>query len=183
MKIATKLILILLLLAMTASAKKRDPLTEAETDQLRETSLEPDKRIKLLINFTEARINAIDQARTDTKLGDGRGPRIHDLLEDFTSLLDEMDDNLDQYEGRNLDKDAVKLYHKALKELIDADARFDLKLKAIKSSTETDPVMKKLAPDFRFALQDAEEALQSSANAAREDIETTHDQKGADKKK
>ncbi len=79
---------------------------------------------------------------------------------------------------RKLDKDAVKLYHKGLKELIDADARFDLKLKAIKSATETDPVMKKLAPDFRFVLQDAEEALQSSADAAREDMETTHDEKG-----
>lgn len=183
MKIASKIILLLLLLTMTASAKKRDPLTEAESDQLRETSLEPQKRIKLLISFTEARLNAIDQVRSDTKLGDGRGPRIHDLLEDFTSLLDEMNDNLDQYEQRKLDKDAVKLYHKGLKELIDADARFDLKLKTIKSATETDPVMKKLAPDFRFVLQDAEEALQASTSAAREDMETTHDEKGADKKK
>lgn len=182
MKIATKLTLVLLLLTMAASAKKRDPLTEAETDELRQTALEPDKRIKLLISFTEARLTAIDQIRVDPKLGNERGPRIHDLLEDFTSLLDEISDNLDQYETRKMDKDATKLYHKGLKELIDADERFDLKLKAIKASTESDPVMKKLSVDFRFVLQDAEEALKSSADSAREDIETTHEENAPKKK-
>jgi hypothetical protein len=182
MKIATKVMLVLLLLTVAASAKKRDPLTEAETDELRQTALEPDKRVKLLISFTEARLTAIDQVRVDPKLGDSRGPRIHDLLEDFTSLLDEIGDNLDQYETRKMDKDAVKLYHKGLKELIAADERFDLKLKAIQSATETDPTMKKLSPDFRFVLQDAKEALQSNLDAAREDVETTHEENAPKKK-
>jgi hypothetical protein len=184
MKIAAGFMLVLLLLTAAASAKKHDPLTEAEADQLRQTALEPDKRIKLLIEFTEARLNAIDQVKVDTKLGNGRGPRIHDLLEDFASLLDEINDNLDQYETRKMDKDAEKLYKKGLKELIAADERFDRKLKALRSSTETDPTMQKLLPDFRFVMQDAEEALKSSDEAAREDSETTHDGKSApDKKK
>ena len=55
--------------------------------------------------------------------------------------------------------------------------RFDLKLNALKSAAETDPVTKKEAPDFRFVLQDAQEALKSNADMAREYIETTHDQK------
>lgn len=175
MKIATRFMLFLLLLSVAASAKKRDPLTEAETDQLRATALEPDKRIKLMINFTAARLTAIDEVRVDSKLGDARGEKIHDLLEDFSNLLDEINDNLAQYEGRPLDKDTTKLYHKALKELIEADQRFDLRLKAIHSSTETDPVMKKLYPDFRFVLQDAEESLKANLDAAREDVETTHE--------
>jgi hypothetical protein len=37
--------------------------------------------------------------------------------------------------------------------------------------------MKKLLPDFRFVLQDAEDSLKASAEAAREDSETTHTQK------
>lgn len=175
MKVATKLMLFLLLLSVAASAKKRDPLTEAETDQLRATALEPDKRIKLMITFTEARLTAIDQVRVDPKLGDARGTKIHDLLEDFSSLLDELNDNLDQYEGRPLNKDATKLYHKSLKELIEADLRFDLRLKAIHTATETDPTMKKLYPDFRFVLQDAEDSLKANLDAAREDVETTHE--------
>ena len=182
MKIATKIIFLLLLLSVAAAAKRRDPLTEAETDQLREVAMEPYNRIKLMIKFTEARLEAIDHVRLDPKQADP-GKQIHDLLEDFTSLLDEINDNLDQYEARPLDKDTVKKYHKGLKELIDADTRFDLKLNALKSASETDPVTKKEAPDFRFVLQDAMEALKSNADMAREYIETTHDQKESEKKK
>jgi hypothetical protein len=177
MKIATKVVFLLLLLGLAAGAKRRDPLTEAEADQLREVAMEPYNRIKLLIKFTEARLTAIDQVRVDPKLGSERGKQIHDLLEDFGNLMDEINDNLDQYEARPMDKDMVKQYHKGLKELIEADARFDLKLQALKSAAETDPVTKKQAPDFRFALQDALEVLKSNSEMAREYVETTHDVK------
>jgi hypothetical protein len=177
MKIATKIFVLLLLVSVTASARKRDPLTEAEADQLREVAMEPYQRIKLLIKFTEARLLAIDQVRADPKQANGRGKQIHDLLEDFTSLIDEINDNLDQYEGRALDKDQVKQYHKGLKELIEADERFDLKLKNLQSASQTDFQTKKEWPDFRFALQDAQEELKSNAEAAREYVETTHNEK------
>jgi hypothetical protein len=183
MKTATKIIFLLLLLSVAAAAKRRDPLTEAEVDQLREMALQPYERIKLLIKFTEARLTAIDQVRLDPKLGDERGKRIHDLLEDFAGLIDEINDNLDQYEGRTLDKDTVKQYHKGLKELIEADGRFDLKLQALKSASETDPVVRKQAPDFRYVLLDAMEALKSNVDMAREYVETTHDQKDSSEKK
>ena len=184
MKLATKISFLLLLLALPAAAKKRDPLTEAEADQLREVAMEPYRRIKLMIKFTEARLVAIDQIRVDPKLAAARGKQIHDLLEDFTSIMDEINDNLDQYEARPLDKDMVKQYHKGLKELIEADERFDLRLRTLQSAAETDPITRKEAPDFRFVLQDARDALKSNADMAREYIETTHDQKGpAEKKK
>jgi hypothetical protein len=177
MKLATKMAFLLLLLALPAAARRRDPLTEAEADQLREVAMEPYKRIKLMIKFTEARLVAIDQIRVDPKLAAGRGKQIHDLLEDFTSLMDEINDNLDQYEGRPLDKDAVKQYHKGLKELIEADERFDLRLRTLQSAAETDPITRKEAPDFRFVLQDARDSLKSNADMAREYMETTHGEK------
>jgi hypothetical protein len=183
MKIAAKIILLLLLLSVAAAAKRRDPLTEAEADQLRQVAMEPYNRIKLMIKFIEARLTSIDQLRLDPKQAADRGKQIHDLLEDFASLMDEINDNLDQYEGRPLDKDTVKQYHKGLKELIDADARFDQRLTALKSASETDPITKKEAPDFRFVLQDAMDSLKSNADMAREYMETTHDQKGASEKK
>ena len=182
MKIATRIFVLLLLLSIAASARRRDPLTEAETDQLREVAMEPYKRIKLMIKFTEARLESIDHIRLDPKQAADRGKQIHDLLEDFTSLMDEINDNLDQYEARPLDKDTVKQYHKGLKELIDADARFDQRLNALKSASETDPVTKKEAPDFRFVLQDAIDSVKSNADIAREYMETTHEEKGATKK-
>ncbi|HEY7404491.1 MAG TPA: hypothetical protein VIB39_13275 [Candidatus Angelobacter sp.] len=177
MKTATRIFVLLLLVCVTASARKRDPLTEAEADQLREVAMEPYQRIKLLIKFTEARLTGIDQLRADPKQANGRGKQIHDLLEDFTSLIDEINDNLDQYEGRVLDKDQVKQYHKGLKELIEADERFDLKLKNLQTASQTDFQTKKEWPDFRFALQDAQEELKSNAEMAREYAETTHDEK------
>jgi hypothetical protein len=182
MKIAIKIVFLLLLLLVAASAKRRDPLTEAETDQLREVAMEPYKRIQLMIKFTEARLTSIDRVRLDPKQAADRGKQIHDLLEDFTSLMDEINDNLDQYEARPLDKDTVKQYHKGLKELIEADGRFDQRLNVLKSASETDPITKKEAPDFRFVLQDAMDSLKSNADMAREYMETTHDQKGSNKK-
>jgi hypothetical protein len=183
MKTAAKIIFLLLMLSVAAAAKRRDPLTEAEADQLREAAMDPYNRLKLMIKFTEARLTAIDHVRLDPKQAADRGKQIHDLLEDFTSLLDEINDNLDQYEARPLDKDTVKQYHKGLKELIDADARFDQRLNALKSASETDPVTKKEAPDFRFVLLDAKDSLKSNADMAREYIETAHEHKESEKKK
>jgi hypothetical protein len=172
MKTATKILLLVLLLNLAASARRRDPLTEAEADQLREVATEPYKRLKLLIKFTEARLVAIDQVRVDPKLAQGRGKQVHDLLEDFTALMDEINDNLDQYQARPLNKDDRKDFKKGLKELIEADERFDLKLRTLQSAAQTDPEMKKDYPDFRFVLQDAQDALKSNADMAREYLET-----------
>src|SRR5215469_13748234 len=105
MKQAKKILVVVLLLTMAAAARRRDPLTEAETDQLREVAREPQQRLKLYIKFAEARLLAIDQLRSGPKAADGRGKKIHDLLEDFTAILDEINDNLDTYEGRPLNKD------------------------------------------------------------------------------
>ena len=169
MSTAKKLALIVLLLAATlAFARKRDPLTDAETDQLRQMALEPQKRLKLYIKFTEARLDNIDQARSDPKQAQGRGKTIHDLLEDFTSLIDEINDNLDQYEGRAMDKDQTKDFHKGVKEVITAEQRFRARLRTLRHDIETDAQTKAEAQDYSFVLQDAEEALKSSLETAQE---------------
>lgn len=165
--------ILLLLLTTIASARRRDPLTEAEADQLREASLEPYKRLKLYIKFTDARLESIDQLRADPKQADGRGKKIHDLLEDFTALMDEVNDNLDQYQGRPLSKDDRKDFHKGLKEVIEACDKWETHLKALQTATETDPQTQKESQDYRFVLQDAQDAVKSSAEAAREYAETT----------
>jgi hypothetical protein len=40
-----------------------------------------------------------------------------------------------------------------------------------------------MLPDFRFVLQDAQDALKSNADTAREYMETTHEEKGSTEKK
>jgi len=176
-----KTILAVLLLTVVASARRRDPLTDAESDQLREVAMEPAKRLKLYIKFAEARLVAIDQLRSDPKFADGRGRKVHDLLEDFTAILDEINDNLDQYQGRPLNKDDRKDFKKALKDVIEADDKFELKLRTLRSGADTDPQAKKEFIDFQFALQDAQEALKSNADMAREYM--TEKSSEAEKKK
>lgn len=183
MKQAKKILLVILVLTVVASARKRDPLTEAETDQLREYAMEPQKRLKLYIKFAEVRLEAIDQLRTDPKLAEGRGKKIHDLLEDFTAILDEINDNLDTYQGRPLNKDDRKNFHKGLKEVIEASDKFDLRLRTLKSALESDPQMKKESADYEFALADAQDALKSSADVAREYLSDKNNEGDSTKKK
>jgi DNA repair ATPase RecN len=166
------LLLLLLLVSSSLAGKRRDPLTDAEADQIREMALEPGKRMRLYIKFTEARLESIDQLRADPKEAAGRGKRIHDLLEDFTALLDEINENLDQYQGRPLNKDDRKDYRKSLKEVVLAVDRFDAHLRSLKNASETDPQTRREADDFRFVMQDATEALASCRDIAREYLKT-----------
>jgi hypothetical protein len=168
-KRAKQLVVLLLLMSTVAfAARKRDPLTEAEEDQIRNVAQEPYKRLKLYIKFTDARLQAIDQLRADSKEAEGRGRKIHDLLEDFTALLDEINSNLDAYEGRPMTKDDRKDFHKGLKEVLTACDSWDAKLKALRSAAETDPQTIKESRDYNFVLQDAADSLKSAADAARE---------------
>lgn len=168
MKTATRLAILLMLLTALASARKRDPLTEAEADQLRNAAMEPQKRLKLYIAFTSARLASIDRLRSDPQAGQDRGRRIHDLLEDFSTLLDEINSNLDTYVARPLSKDDRKDFQKGLKEVTAACDQWDAKLKALKSAVENDPGLRNDSQNFRFVLQDAEDALKSTADMARE---------------
>ncbi len=183
MKTSRKIVILLLFLSVAASARGRDPLTEAEADQLRDVAQEPYKRLKLYIKFTQSRLDSIEQLRADPKQADGRGRKIHDLLEDFTALLDEVNNNLDAYEGRPMTKDDRKDFHKGLKEVIAACDTWDAKMKALKSAMETDPQTMKDSQDFSFAFQDAQDALKSTADMAREYVEVQPaDEKPAKKK-
>jgi hypothetical protein len=184
MKISSRIVLLLLLLVSTSFAgRKRDPLTDAEADQIREMAMDPGKRMRLYIKFTEARLESIDQLRADPKEAAGRGKRIHDLLEDFTALLDEINDNLDQYQGRPLEKDEKKDFRKALKEVVLAVDRYDAHLRVLKNAVENDPDTRRESADFRFVLQDAQEALASCRDMAREYAADPAKEKEAEKKK
>jgi hypothetical protein len=176
------IVIAMLLLTAAGFARKRDPLTDAEADQLREVATEPQKRLKLFLKFTEARLDSIDQLRGDAKQAEGRGAKVHDLLEYFTALIDEINDNLDQYEGRGLNKDDEKDFHKGLKEVITAEQRFRARLRTLRHEIETDPQTRTESKDYAFVLQDAEDALKSSLEIAQE-YSKDKDDNSADKKK
>ena len=156
-------IALLLSMALLASAqrRRRDPLTPQESDQLREVAPEPDKKLKLYVTLAQARLVAIEQMRKDPKFAGERGKRIHDLLEDFTNIVDEMDVNLNDYEGQKLD------LRKALKPVIEGDSDFQLKLRALKEAANSDAETGKESKDYEFVLSDASEAVDADLENAR----------------
>ena len=147
---------------LAAQLGGREPLDEREIDKLREVAQEPDKRLKLLVEFARARLAAIDQLRGEARLAADRGAQVHDLLEDFTKLVDEMGDNIYDYVDRKYD------LRKALKFVIEGDTEFQLKLRTLKeqgpgagakAGSETG--------DYTFALQNAIEAVDLSLDDSR----------------
>ena len=169
MSIRTRCLLLagLALLATLAFAqrRRRDALTDAETDQLREVAVEPERRIKLFVKFARARMEAIEQVRSDAKFAEGRGKRLHDLLEDLSAIVDEMDQNIDEYDRQKAD------LRKALKEVVEADSEMQLKLRAIKEGAASDDKLAREAQDYKFILDDATESVNSSADTARETLQ------------
>ena len=139
---------------LAAQLGGREPLNEKEINDLREVAQEPDKRLKLMVEFARARLAAIDRLRGDPRLAAGRGPQVHDLLEDFTKLVDEMGDNLDDYAAHKAD------LRKALKTVIEGDTEFLLKLRTLKeqgAGAGAKPGSE--TGDYTFALQNAIEAV------------------------
>jgi hypothetical protein len=154
--------LIAALLATAYAGKvRRDPLTDAETDQVREEAQEPPKRLKLYITFARARMTAIEQLRADPKFAEDRGRQIHDLLEDFTNIVDEVDTNVDTYHERSAD------LRKPLKELIEADSDWQLRLRTLKEGSSSDANAAKEAREYYFALDAAIDSVNASGENAR----------------
>ena len=143
----------LVLLFSTALAqRRRDPLTEAEINQLRDTAMDPDLRLKLYVTFARARLDAVEKARSDPKVTD-RGQETRDRLQDFLDLYDELNDNIDTFVGRRAD------LRKPLKAIIEADTEFQAKLRALKDSPDA---TKDEAKKYEFLLSNTIETIDTS---------------------
>src|SRR5690349_4771160 len=144
-----KLLPIVLLLACSFAAAQRhnDPLTPAEIDQLRDTAQDPEMRLKFFVQFTRARLDAVIQAQTDPKVTD-RPKAIHDKLQDFLDIYDELDENVDTFADRKND------IRKPLKLLITADTAFQAKLRTLKDTNAKDE-----SREYEFLLSNALDAV------------------------
>lgn len=110
---ATRLLLIaaslLAALPLRAQKEQRQPLTEAQIEQIREAGIDPDQRIKLYTKFAGEKVDAIEGF---AKRGHSaaRAKRLDDELQDLAALMDELGANLDQYSERKADmRNALKL--------------------------------------------------------------------------
>lgn len=153
-------VVVLFLLALLAllpahAQKRRDPLTEHETDLLRQASFEPAAKIKLYVQFAHARMDAVEQARAETTLSpQERGRKIHEALEDLGSIVDELSDNLESFAKRQWDM------RKPLREVISMDGDFRARLGALKQQA-TAPALAQEYPQYQFVLDDALDSVKS----------------------
>jgi hypothetical protein len=157
-----------LLLATSLAAAQiplRDPLTEAEADQLRELAQEPEKRLKLLCKFAQSRMLAAEQLRGDPKLAQGRGEQLHGLIEDVMLLVKELDRNVDMFAEQRMD------IRKPMKAVIEAETAIHLKLRALKETSQADAAAQQEARAYQFVLEDAIETVETALDNARSVLE------------
>src|SRR5579872_4462875 len=143
-----------------AQAQKRDPLNEKEIDEMRESADWPDKRLETMVKFTRARMNAIEELQANGKTAKDRPMQIHDLLEDFTALLDEIEDNIDMYDSHKADM------RKGLTLLVEADSEWQLKLRRLKEQSPPEEL-----DQYSFVLTNATEAVSDMADDARKELQ------------
>jgi gas vesicle protein len=91
--------------------RARDPLSDEETDQVREVADRPVDRIKLYMKFIDQRVASMKQLNANPK-AHGRIVAFRNTLDEFTRLVDELAENLDTYDDRHSD------VRKALKDLV-----------------------------------------------------------------
>ncbi len=138
-----------------AYAQHHADLTPAEVDQLRDTALEPDRRLKFYVQFARERLAKVEQVRQNSKLSpEERGTQTHDRLADFVDLYDELNDNIDTYIDR---KNVIR---KPLKGIIEADAEFQKRLKALQDAAAASHEDMK---PYEFVLSSAIDTLNDSA--------------------
>ena len=131
---------------------RHDPLNQLEIDQLRDAAQEPDKRIKLYVDFARERLVAVEKMRADPKAQD-RAQQTHDGLDDFLTIYDELNQNLDDFADRKED------LRKPLKAVIEADTEFQSKLRALKDAAGVTP---QEAEQYEFVMRDAIETVDDS---------------------
>lgn len=154
----------LLLLLCAPAWPQRDPLTRTEADQLRESAQEPVRRLRLLLEFTQSRMAAIELLRSDARLAPGRGEKIRGLLGDFGRLVDELDANIDMFAERE------ESLRRPLREIVEATSGWQLKLRALRESPGAGGSPEELSA-YEFTLEDAVDAVNVTAETARHALE------------
>ena len=129
--------------------QNKDPLSQAESDQIAELRDQPVARVKLYQKFIEQRISAIKDIGANPKAVD-RKNELRARFEEFTRLSDELQDNLDTFDAAHAD------IRKALKDLAPASAKWP-------------DILKQAAPDpaYDFSRKTALEAAESTSDQAK----------------
>jgi hypothetical protein len=87
---------------LSAQKEKRDPLTQAEVEKIREAGIDPAERVRLYTEFVNDHVTTVKNLTNRGKSA-SRSKRLDDELQDVTALMDELGENLDVYSDRHAD--------------------------------------------------------------------------------
>jgi hypothetical protein len=153
--LAFALLCFLIAAPLRGQKEKREPLTEAQQDQVAEAGIDPVARIDLYVKFLNEHADTI-KGLIPRAHSSARNSRLENELEDFTALMDELGDNLDLYSDRKAD------LRKSLKGLNEGVERWQQLLNSLPSE-----------PAFEVARKDA---LESSGDLSTQAKQITTDQ-------
>ena len=122
-----RLVLTLALLALAAPLCAQPPdsaLTQAEIDQVREYRYYPADCVLLFVKFLDLRTQELHDLYAHPRRP-GREQDTHDLILQFTSIADQLSDNLDDYGPRHVD------IRRALPKILTAIPRWSADLNAL----------------------------------------------------
>ena len=107
-----------LLPSPTFAQRHAAPLSESEEEEVRDAAIEPARRIAVYQSIVESRVKRIQNVLTDTR-AQGRREDIREAMEAISSLVDELQDNLEEYDHAHRD------LRKQLPKLLDAMPRWE----------------------------------------------------------
>lgn len=107
-------------LALCPAVAQHHPaaLSEAEEEQVRDAAIEPARRVLVYQGIVETRVKRIQAVLANTR-AQGRREDIRENMEQITALLDELQDNLEEYDHVHRD------LRKPLPKLLDAMPRWE----------------------------------------------------------
>lgn len=97
-------------------------LSDGEVEKLRDTAYFPPERVLAFISFLDQRTKEIDRLGTGPRRP-GREQDIDDQMQQFASIADDLDDNLDEYDKHHRD------IRKVLPKLVAATERWGTAIK------------------------------------------------------
>ncbi|MFB3779371.1 MAG: hypothetical protein ACE141_17265 [Bryobacteraceae bacterium] len=151
----TRWLILTCLLAATTAAAQRDFLTAAEIDQLREIQ-DPDARLQLYSGFAAQRVSQLQQLVAKEKTG--RSRMIHEVLGEYTKIIEAIDTVSDDALRRRAPLDA------GIKAVAEGHKRMLSSLEKIAESRPKD------LEAYKFALEQAILATRDSLELAEQDL-------------
>lgn len=140
------------LLPRLAAQDQKGNLTPDEIQQIRDSDVRPNDRIKLFLKFIDQRTDTLKQLAANPDASH-RISRIRGKLQEFTSLCDELQDNIDTYDSAHAD------IRKSLKEVVEDSAKWPALLHSLPKGSNYDYSVDTAVDSANSAQQDSRQLL------------------------